>query len=406
MRWWFRLVVAIVAGVAYWSSPLGSQVEAQIQYSLQGPERVEGVLIDTVRNEPISFAAAEEDGMLTLRVDLSGQSVTVRKGRGELHVASSRNAASEFSTLSDDDKRILRRLVAVMDTDLKNRNDFYTSALCLLRNLSAWRTGMPLAVSVDAVMETVGNVSIPVAEIREAERRAMAELRAATNEDAEPIAADDIKTLCKRIGRKQTACYPTSLVPYNVKCEIVLVGGLTCRGRCGTTCNGLCDYQRYTQDCHNHDRCADVKGIAHDYCNFIFKAAFDDCARAPKCNDTPGVWTVTFKWFKATRPGTSVFRIDANGKFTTGDGNSGTWSGTETLAKIAFNTGCRPVYTAALSRDRLKANGTMKCRTSSNAGTFSATKSNGFLSGSTILADESLHTQPQPRGVMTSAQPE
>lgn len=109
-----RVVVVMLVGVAYWSMPLGSQAQASVQYSVRSETQLAGVLVDPVNNRPVYFSAASEDGVLTVRVDLVGQSVTVRTGQGELHYDSSRNRPGQFSTLSDGERLILRRLVALM----------------------------------------------------------------------------------------------------------------------------------------------------------------------------------------------------------------------------------------------------------------------------------------------------
>ncbi len=75
-----------------------------------------------------------------------------------------------------------------------------------------------------------------------------------------------------------------------------LVGGLQCQGRCGTLCNGLCSGQRYTADCLNHDKCGQLLGANHSFCNFILSRAFDDCFSAATCTDSPGVWTMRTTW--------------------------------------------------------------------------------------------------------------
>jgi hypothetical protein len=150
------------------------------------------------------------------------------------------------------------------------------------------------------------------------------------------------------------------------------------RNRLEPDSRGLCTQQRYTQDCHSHDRCADVYGISHRYCNFIFNSAFDDCASAPDCVDLPGVWRITFQWTGAVQ-GTAGFNIDSNGRFKTDDGFTGTWSATDTSATLNFTNGCKPVYTGTLSANRLTASGTMRCTTRNTTGAWSASKTNGIL---------------------------
>lgn len=258
----------------------------------------------------------------------------------------------------------------------------------MLGNLSAWPADMPLAVSVDSVMKTVGDVSVSIAEIEEANRQAMEELRAQTPGGVEPpVDMEDITTLCARIGRKQESCYSTSLKPYIAKCEKVLLGGTECTGRCGATCIGNpCPLQRYTQDCHNHDRCADVFGLKHRFCNWIFASAADDCYSAPSCVDSPGVWNITFVWSNG-KGNTVVLNIDANRKFSTNDGAVGTWTGTDKTLNLKVAVGCKPVYAGKLSPTRLTAVGAMHCTTQLGTGTWRATKTNKSLAaGASVVA--------------------
>jgi hypothetical protein len=153
--------------------------------------------------------------------------------------------------------------------------------------------------------------------------------------------------------------------------------------------------------------CADKKGIAHPYCDWIFKAAFDDCALAPNCVDAPGIWKLSFKWRTATRGGSTSLTVQNNKTFRTGDGGTGAWAVTGTTFKLTFKVGCRPVYTGALSGDRLKATGTMRCTTSGQSGAWSASKTNGTLPSTMPFSEDSAFDLPQlPRGVMSSASPE
>lgn len=397
MTRWLRFVVTLLVGVSYWSMPLGSQTEATIQYSLQSESQLAGVLVDPVNNRPISFKAVNENDVLTVRLDLDGQSVTVRNGQGELHVDSSRNRSRQFSTLSDGDRLVLRRLVAQIGTQFKAPTAFQASVLCTMTNLSAWPAAMPLSVSIDSVMKTVGDVSVSIAEIQEARRRAMEELSTRTPGGLEPpVVAESIATLCNQIGTKQAACYPTSIAPYREKCEKILVGGTDCTGRCGSTCNGICDGQKYTQDCHSHDRCADVFGLTHRFCNYMFADASDDCKKGLNCVDSPGVWTLIFNW-KGYKPGNSGMNVHASRKFSLKDGSAGTWTGTATTLTLNFVNGCKPVYSGTLSGDRLLATGTMKCRTGSGSGTWRATKTNGALAASLPASTDRLTSAPDRR---------
>lgn len=371
-------IAVLAAAVSCLSIASPGQGQEGVQYSLRSETGLAGAFLDSQDKRPVRFDASAEGGMLTLRLDLYGQTVTLRRGQGEFHVDSSNNTARGFSTLSDEERQVLRRLAASLDQGLESQSAFDASVICMIRSLGSWPADMPLSVSIDPVMRTVGDVSVPMEEIREARRQAMDDLRVQLPGDEVGISEKAITSFCSNIGKARTACYPTSLIPYREKCENVLVGGTTCRGRCGTTCSGLCTQQRYTQDCHSHDRCADVYGIAHRYCNFIFGPTFDDCARAADCVDLPGVWTLNFTWAGA-QPGSTSLNVDAKRTFKTGDGAAGTWSATDTSAKLTFSNGCKPIYTGTLSANRLTASGTMRCTTRSDSGTWRASKTNGIV---------------------------
>jgi hypothetical protein len=378
----FRFVVAISAAVGCLSIPLPSQGQERVEYLLRSETGMTGTFLDPSHKQPVWFDASTEDGVLTLHVGLNAQSVTLRFGQGEFHLDSSNNTAAGFSTLSDEEREILRQLAINLDRGPETRSAFDSSVICAIRNLGSLPTDMPLSASIDSVTKTVGEISVPMQEILEARRKAMDDPNVLLSDADVESPTKSFGSLCGTIGKTQRACYPTSIVPYREKCEEVLVGGTTCRGRCGTLCNGLCTGQRYTQDCHNHDRCADVYGISHSYCSFIFNSTFDDCAAAPSCTDLPGVWKMNFQWGNSG-PNTAVLDFFPHRKFTTEDGGTGTWSVTNNNARFAFTEGCKPVYTGALSRNRLTVSGTMRCTIGRNSGDWSASKTNGILPAGT-----------------------
>ena len=384
----FRFVATALVAWSCWSLPLSTQARAVVQYSARTDTHIPGILSDRSNGVSLSFSAANEGGLTTLQIDLDRQSITLRKRANELHISSSLNRGREFATLSEGEKQVIRDAVAIIDEDVQDTNGFYTEVACMMRQFGGWPSSMPLLVSKDHLQTTVGDVSVANKDIETARRQAMA--RAFPDGPPQPPVAAAIVSFCNVIGRARSACYPTSLIPYREKCENVLVGGLVCRGRCGTTCNGLCKDQRYTLDWFNHDRCADVWGLTHRYCNFIFPAAFDDCTKAPTCTDSPGVWTLRYTW-KGFRPGTARWNVfPTPGKtFRDNFGGSGKWAVAGATMKLGYSNGCKPVYTGTLNTARTGlVSGTMRCLSGSGSGTWSATKTNGILPPGSDLPDE------------------
>ncbi len=167
MRRSIRGLVIAVAAWACWSLPLSSQATAVIQYSDRTDMSVAGVLSDPSAGVGVAFAASNEDGLITLRLDLDQQFVTVRKRPNELHIASSLNRGRDFSTLSESEKDAIRRAVVVMDAD-PTASTFESEIACMLRQFSGWPSGMPLMVSKDQLKTTVGNVSVANKDIERA----------------------------------------------------------------------------------------------------------------------------------------------------------------------------------------------------------------------------------------------
>jgi hypothetical protein len=397
MRYKAGLVIALLAAVNCLAIP--SPGQGQIRNERDG---LSGVFLDSVHKRPVWYEASTENGMLTLHLGLSAQSVTLRLGQGEFYLSSSNNSDGRFSTLSDDDREALRQLAVYLDQEIETQNSLDSSAICAIRNLSSWPADLPLSVSVDSTTKTVGEISIPMEEIQEAHRSAMNDLNLEFPGAEMGAAARKWVSLCASIGRTHTACYPTSLIPYREKCEAVLVGGTTCRGRCGTLCNGLCSGQRYTQDCHNHDRCADVNGISHQYCSFIFSSAFDDCTDAKSCTDLPGSWDLKFTWNGASSS-TVVFNVFPNKSATSSDGGVGTWSVVNSKVTVTSPGGCKPIYTGTLSTNRQTVSGKMKCRIQGgDSGTWSASKTDRILPARTREQAGDLHAEPESRGSLSN----
>ncbi len=378
MRRSIRCLVIGVAAWTCWSLPLSSQATAVIQYSVRTDAQIAGILSDRSQGASVAFAAASENGLVTLRIDLDQQTITVRKRANELHIASSLNRGGVISTLSEGEKDALRRAVAAMDAELPETS-LESEVACMLRQFGAWPATMPLLVSRDQLKTTVGSISIANRDIDQARAEALA--RDLPDLPAEPIPAPAITSYCNVIGRAKAACYPTSLSPYREKCVSTLVGGLQCQGRCGTLCNGLCSGQRYTADCLNHDKCTQILGLNHSFCNFIFSRAFDDCFSAATCTDSPGVWTMRVTW-KGSAPKNvtiNVFPTPAK-TFKDSAGGLGKWTVTGAVMKLNYSNGCKPVFTGKLNTNRTGlASGTMKCSVGTMAGTWTAAKTGKIL---------------------------
>jgi hypothetical protein len=125
-------------------------------------------------------------------------------------------------------------------------------------------------------------------------------------------------SLCSSIGQRYTGKYPVIITtdPAGLSNDAALlkkymgmpegrvittdnpvsytiaVGGDQCLGRCGAGCTDVIaiggignptNSNVYSQDCADHDRCADDNGIAHPYCNAIFAHAADDFVGMASC---------------------------------------------------------------------------------------------------------------------------
>ena len=195
----------------------------------------------------------------------------------------------------------------------------------------------------------------------------------------EPKPAPAIVSLCNVIGRARAACYPTSLqsVPGKMRQHAgrrpELPGPM--RHAVQRAVLGAAIHRRLPQPRSMHP----VWGLNHSFCNFILSRAFDDCFSAASCTDSPGVWTMESTW-KGGRPTTrhaerlSNARQETHRQRTAGRGK---WTRHGRDMKLTYSNGCKPVYTGRLNTNRTGlVSGTMKCTVGTNAGTWSAIKTN------------------------------
>ncbi|MBE0366325.1 hypothetical protein [Pseudoalteromonas aurantia] len=90
--------------------------------------------------------------------------------------------------------------------------------------------------------------------------------------------------ICYAMGNRKTAVW--DLDNGSVKTKSYIVGGHGfCAGRCGAGCPMFGDGQ-YSQDCLNHDACADVEGEQLGNCSDEWVSASDDFWFSPDC-ETP-----------------------------------------------------------------------------------------------------------------------
>lgn len=197
MRRSIRAAVTVVVAWACWSLPLISQATAVIQYSAQTDTQIAGVLSDRSGDAYVAFSALNENGLVTLRIDLDRQSIMLRKRANELHIASSLNRGRTFSTLQQDEKDAIRRAVAIMDDN--PQGSFHTEIACMMRQFGGWPAGMPLMVSKDHLKTTVGDVSVANKDIEQARQEALARDLPGIPGDSLPAPA--IVSLCNFIGR-------------------------------------------------------------------------------------------------------------------------------------------------------------------------------------------------------------
>lgn len=91
--------------------------------------------------------------------------------------------------------------------------------------------------------------------------------------------------ICSAMGSRKTAFW--DLDNNTAKRKSYIVGGHGfCAGRCGAGCPMFGDGQ-YTQDCLNHDACADVEGEQLGNCSDEWVSASDDFWFSPDCETPP-----------------------------------------------------------------------------------------------------------------------
>lgn len=99
------------------------------------------------------------------------------------------------------------------------------------------------------------------------------------------ISAQDWTDLCAYMGKSKTAVW--DITNSSVKTRNYIVGGHGfCAARCGAGCPMFGDGQ-YTQDCLNHDACADVEGEQLGVCGDEWTSASDDFWFSPDCTTPP-----------------------------------------------------------------------------------------------------------------------
>ncbi|MBI2840607.1 MAG: hypothetical protein HYX75_20010 [Acidobacteria bacterium] len=371
----FRRLVIALAAVSPLCVPLSSEAESVLDFSIRNENRLAMTMLsDAFSDSEVTFSASQENGVTEIQIDLDGQSIYVRRSQGELYIHSSKNTDRTFSTLSEDEKVVLGTMAGLMEESLDQDNRFYAATVCVMMHFADWPSEMPLMVSLDPVQLRMGDLRLDREEMKEARRQALA--KADAQQEEAPGRSAGWVSLCDVIGTMQTACYPTSLIPYIEKCDTKLVGGKQCRARCGTTCSGLCPGFKYTQDCFNHDRCVVVYSMTNRKCNAIFAFAFDDCISAPNCrNHFAGVWDVDVVYDNG-ESGTGTWYVYPDGTFADNVGAAGSWTRVADAIEFDYATspGCRPVYTGFLGDTTLELGGWMECREWPRTGDWWASK--------------------------------
>jgi len=379
MKHSLTLFCALMA-VASWCAASEQPPPAWLDLPILSDDILAGRVVDGgAPGSTTTFSVSLDAGVLNIQIDLDTQTICVRRSEERLSVESSGNTGATFQMLSEAEKVRLAVLANLLDENPPEGNSVYEHATCLIKHLTYWPGGMPLALWMDSARITIGAQTVDRNELEESYRRALADAVKA-GVIAKEDSALDWKSLCSAIGFRRTACYPTQLNPVKSKCESVLVGGLTCRGRCGSVCKGLCSGKRYTVDCLNHDRCADVYGSVSDQrCNYIFAPCFDDCRLADNCVDVPGVWNVKYAW-KGYPPSQAQWHIYPNNTFRVASSSSkGSWGLKGKNITLRYSTGAQSICSGVLSENEFHMSGTMITKDKRNKGTWSAAKTNGVL---------------------------
>jgi hypothetical protein len=377
---------------------ISGQSYASLHLSSESANSLSGYMQDPAGGSRVLFWAAYENSRLTIRVQFIDYTLELIKGDKELYVtADSEDRLSR--SISTSEKGSLDKLANHMHSQFMDDSPFHTGLECLLRFLASWPPGMPINVAMNSSTITVGKETISREIVDLAREQALLGnmdlyQQEAASLDTPVLESEAWTSLCSKIGKISTACYPTSLIPPRVKCDQVLVGGTTCRGRCGTGCTGLCSKNRYTVECFNHDRCAGVYWLAHRYCNFIFLVCSDDCVSATDCKDVPGVWRGTFDWGCNGGAGNALWYINPAGTFKDNYGTGGTWTMSGSTVLLKYSSGCKPTYTGTISSGRLNLSGSMRCTVGSASGCWSAYKTNISQGSMTAPIDASGQFRP------------
>jgi len=163
----------------------------------------------------------------------------------------------------------------MLEIDIKD-NDLGKTFISTLNLLHSWPSNLPLFVLMDEyIVVYLLNKYLPIMTIKPA--RAFWEI---------------IVDICDDYGELHDGEYYNYLDLFIIKLPIKTnevqetVGGEDCFGRCGAGCltDVLLWGKKYTQDCFNHDACADNLAIVHPDCNHMFVSCVDDYIFAFNCD--------------------------------------------------------------------------------------------------------------------------
>ena len=356
---------------------------AGLHLSSESANSLSGYLEGTGGKQVIIFFGADiQNDALSIRIQFDDYVLALVKGDEYLRVTGDFRRGYTRS-IAKSEKAAVGKLAALLESRFTNDAPFHRRLVCLLNFLASWPAGMPLNAAMDSSTITIGEKTVSREIIDRTRERALLENMDSSQQttclDAQSGSqhAEDINSICGKIGYKRTACYPNPF--FETKCERVLVGGKTCSGRCGTGCRGLCNGTKYTQDCLNHDRCTQIYGLTSYNCDSIFLACADDCSDAKDCIDIPGVWILEYDWYCDGTTSTTKLYIYPNRTFNTADGYYGKWAKSGTTVSLKFSNGSQPVYTGKLSGGRRVLEGTMKSTTKTKDGCWTAKKTNNVL---------------------------
>ena len=265
-----------------------------IHYTAEREDEIAGYTSDL----DMSFSAVAKKDMKKITLHFNGKEIRVLKGYGErekeFYLEGCAIDSGEIVTFTAEDFSTLETLMLEMELDDNNLSKMFLRTLILLHS---WPLNLPLLIVMDEskIFLLTQNFNSLVFNRFNFDRKNIgAAFLDVKGTEEFTIAAPSIISICSDINKEHHGRYfrflwfPFMPLPlWEVVTEVV--GGCgRCFGRCGRAClidGGLLnnEFNRYTQDCFNHDACVCNVGQFEVECTILFVACIDDFYLAPDC---------------------------------------------------------------------------------------------------------------------------